>query len=171
MLISVLLELFLSSKQLCFSGLFGIPYIVSLFIYPRIVNNKCDQRKNKVAILDCEVLCIVLCIGAWTVLCSSFMASIVHCLGWDINPLESVCMCHSVAHHESSSQFVPCCSGLALIHALVVKKSRWYACSLLFVSIFFVVGLMVRRCKAFSYWFLIYRSRAYCGHRITSARH
>jgi hypothetical protein len=81
----------------------------------------------------------------WTiVLNSSFMKSVVHFLwGWDINPLDSIM-------HIATQSFImnvpeAVCTVLfwvGFIHALLVKKTRWYACSLLFVSIFFVVGLM-----------------------------
>lgn len=146
MLISVLLGIvFCHPNGVFFWAIMVFPYVLVSFI-PRMVANKCSGKKNKVAILVAfETLCIVLCIGMWTiVLNSSFMKSVVHFLwGWDINPLDSIM-------HIATQSFImnvpeAVCTVLfwvGFIHALLVKKSRWYACSLLFVSIFFVVGLM-----------------------------
>lgn len=146
MLISVLLGIiFCHPNGAFFWAILVFPYVLVSFI-PRIVANKYAGKKNKIAILVAlEVLCIVLCVGAWTIILrSSFMSSIVHFVwGWDINPLDSIINVATQSFIMNAPEAI--CAALfwiGFIHALIVKKSRWYACSLLFVSVFFVVGLM-----------------------------
>lgn len=146
MLISVLLGIiFCHPNGAFFWAILVFPYVLVSFI-PRMVANKYAGKKNKVAILVAlEVFCIVLCVGAWTIILrSSFMSSIVHFVwGWDINPLDSIINVATQSFIMNAPEVV--CAALfwiGFIHALVVKESRWYACSLLFVSVFFVVGLM-----------------------------
>ena len=146
MLISVLLGIvFCHPNGVFFWAILVFPYVLVSFI-PRMVTNKCAGKKNKVAILvTLETLCIVLCIGLWVfILNSSLMKSVVNVIwGSDINPLYSIV-------HIANQSFIMKAPEVAcavffwigFIHTLIVKKSRWYTCSLLFVSIFFVVGLM-----------------------------
>ena len=121
------------------------PYILLVCI-PKVVNSKFESSSHRVAILiSAEIVFTVVCIALWTLIFrSSFMASIVQFVwGWDLNPVDSII----AISNQSFILGIPelACAvffWIGLIHAAINKKSRWYVCSFIFVSCFYVLGLM-----------------------------
>ena len=149
---SVFLGIFVLLGMVCchpnsafFWAVLIFPYFIVKFI-PQIVFRTTTNRKHTVKLLVfCEFVFIICCVGAWIlILKSSFMKSIVQFVwGWDVDPLSSISYIATQAYIMVKPELV--CAILfwiGLIHAFTKKTARWYGVSYLFVSLFFILGLM-----------------------------